>query len=89
MSVKIKVTKKKEVTYKLGDKFKYGFFREIYVLSQVDSNMVCLIGFKGGNRWESPIQVKDCNCITTKEFLKITDNQIEDFTPINITITED
>jgi hypothetical protein len=87
MSVKIKVTKKKEVTYKLGDKFKNG--REIYVLSQVDSNMVCLIGFKGGNRWENPIQVKDCNCITTKEFSKITSNQIEDFTPINITITED
>lgn len=87
MSVKIKVTKKEEVTYKLGDKFKNG--REIYVLSQVDSNMVCLIGFKGGNRWENPIQVKDCNCITTKEFSKITSNQIEDFTPINITITED
>lgn len=87
MAVKIKVTKKEEVIYKLGDKFKNG--REIYVLSQVDSNMVCLIGFKGGNRWENPIQVKDCNCITTKEFSKITSNQIEDFTPINITITED
>lgn len=87
MAVKIKVTKKKEGTYKPGDKFKND--REIYVLSQVDSNTVCLIGFKCGNRWENPIQVKDSRFITVKEFLQITNYRIEDFTPIKITITED
>tara|TARA_R110000868_G_scaffold351214_1_gene612506 strand:+ start:196 stop:573 length:378 start_codon:yes stop_codon:yes gene_type:complete len=62
-----------------------------YILTQVDSAMVCLIniGDCGGNRFADPVKVKDVNAITEDEWnLITTDIDYGKFNKVKIKITK-
>ena len=77
------IKKKKEVFYKIGDKFEY---KGEYLLSQVGNNSCCLIalaGFDRGNRYKDPANVRDCRKITMEEFSKIAGDWVDKFKKID------
>lgn len=75
------------VDYKIGDYFlyydkEYGIKEsnpDVYILSTIDANEVCLISLIDGNRFNDPIRVNDSSKITIFEFDKITDKQSNKF----------
>jgi len=77
------IKKKKEIFYKVGDKFEYN---GKYLLSQVGNNSCCLIalaGFHRGNRYKEPANVRDCGKITMAEFSKIAGDCVDKFKKID------
>lgn len=73
------IIKEEPKTYKIGQRFKSRYGKK-YMLVQSETDRVCLISLKGGNRWTQPIKVEDAYNITAEELNKITVNQTEDFT---------
>ena len=60
---------------KVGDYFLYKNCREVYIISQVDCNIVCAICLENGNRFVEPIKVYDAFDISSKELNEILDNK--------------
>jgi hypothetical protein len=56
-----------------GDRFKIEefFTDEKYILSEVATNMMCLVGLGGGNRLVDAIYVENVNKITAEEMCRI------------------
>ena len=61
---------------KVGDYFFEKDCREVYIISQVDCNMVCAISLENGNRFVEPIKVYDPFDISSKELNRILDNEV-------------
>lgn len=61
---------------KVGDYFFHKNCREVYIISQVDCNIVCAISLENGNRFVDPIRVYDAFDISSKELNEILDNEI-------------
>jgi hypothetical protein len=51
----------------------YSRNRENYILACVDYYKIALISLRGGNRWSSPVRVRDIENISKKESEKIFD----------------
>jgi hypothetical protein len=47
---------------------------ENYVLASIDSDMMCLISVRDGNRWTEGVDVTDCRDVTDREFNAICSN---------------
>lgn len=60
------------VSHKMGQRYKATTTKEEYILARCKPNILCLIGLQSGNRWEDPMNVKNCNDISQEEFDKIT-----------------
>lgn len=68
------------MTYSIGQRFHYnGNYPEDYILAQIGTLKVALIGLESGNRWCEGITVKTCDDITKQEFEEITWGQPENF----------
>lgn len=66
----------KEVTYKIGDRFKkINSDPDEYILANVDGKRVTLINLNNGNRWLDPVELRIFDTITPDEWKLITDNQ--------------
>lgn len=61
---------------KVGDYFFHKNCREVYIISQVDCNLVCAISLENGNRFIEPIKVYNAFDISSKELNEILDNEI-------------
>jgi len=61
-------------TYAVGQRFASLGDGE-YILAQVSTGKVCLIGLSSGNRWREPIQVKSTREISAKEWKEISDGK--------------
>ena len=61
---------------KVGDYFFEKNCREVYIISQVDCNLVCAISLENGNRFVEPIKVYNAFDISSKELNEILDNEI-------------
>lgn len=92
-----------EVFRKIGEYYMLGSdsasyhigLNSYYILTQVDSAMVCLInigdsdGDCGGNRFADPVKVRDVNAITEDEWNLITNNiDYGTFQKVKIKITK-
>ena len=72
----------KEVTYKMGDKFKRvgGFFDgDEYILARANNSELVLISLNNGNRWSKPIEVKNIDMVTLDEWKLITSDKVGTF----------
>jgi len=61
---------RKEI-YSIGDKFKFEFEGDVYILVQVLPFKVCLIGLTDANRYREPEAVNDIHKITKEEMKRI------------------
>jgi len=61
---------------KVGDYFFHKNSREVFIISQVDCNIVCAICLENGNRFVEPIKVYDAFDISSKELNEILNNEI-------------
>ena len=56
-----------EKTYKVGQRFLVGAFKNEYILAHFGGNMINLIGLVDGNRWANAIKVSNINNISRAE----------------------
>jgi len=88
----IKEIKLKEelLTYSIGQVFKSKKTDDLYLLSQVDQNLINLISLKkaDANRFTVPSKVSSPYEISVAELNKLKSNFLELFLPINILIQE-
>lgn len=61
---------------KVGDYFIHKDCREVYIISQVDCNIVCAISLENGNRFVEPIKVCNPFDLSVNELKEIFDNEI-------------
>lgn len=61
---------------KVGDYFFHKNSREVYIIGEVDCNIVCAICLENGNRFVEPIKVYDAFDISLKELNRILNNEI-------------
>ena len=76
--------------YCIGDKIKISEpseFSEVYLLVQVESYKVCLVGLESCNRWSNPVLVDDVMNISQSEFDNIM-NLTEDMYDYNYYVLE-
>jgi len=76
-------------TYKVGQTFKHKL-GTIYQLQLVGRSpeIIQLSTLANGARWGTGISVSNCDCIIELEFHSICHNRHDEFTPVEIQITE-
>lgn len=77
--------KVEERTYKLGQIF-LTTENELYMLARVGNDDIVLVGIEDGNRWRTPVTIKDSLVITYQDMLQCAED-LDSFTPVDTKIT--
>lgn len=68
------IKEKKPIFYYAGQRFIWSFDEKYYIIVASDKNIVFLASLTNGQRFRSPIQVRDLTQITENEFNKMGGN---------------